>query len=187
MEIEKTPLSDCYIIHFSRQIDARGSFTRSFDYSEFLNLGLPHTVDHTAEAFNKNSLTLRGMHFQESPMPDAKLVRCTSGAAFDVSVDLRRQSPTFKQWYGLVLSENDLNKALYVPAGFAHGYLTLRDETTMSYHLFTPYAAELQRGFRFDDPEIGIEWPEAPLVIAERDANLPAYSSLDRELKNGLS
>ena len=179
MEIEETPLKDCFLVSFPHHADARGSFIRSFDRAAFARLGCHAPVDHTAEAFNPSRLTLRGMHCQIAPIADVKLVRCTSGAAFDVVVDLRRGSTSYKCWFGTILKAEDRHKALFVPEGFAHGYLTLLDNTTLSYHLFAPYHAELQCGFRFDDPDIGIEWPESPIMIGERDKGLPFFSKID--------
>ena len=176
MDIRKTPLKGCFIITLAPHIDPRGSFVRSFEKDAFLATGLSTEVDHTAEASNPNRLTLRGMHYQKSPFPDPKLVRCSQGAAFDVAVDLRRDSETYGQWFGDVLAE-DNHKALYLPGGFAHGYLTLSDHTTLSYHLFSPYRSELQSGFRYDDPTIGIKWPSPPSLVGERDLVLPLLKS----------
>jgi dTDP-4-dehydrorhamnose 3,5-epimerase len=177
MQIEETALSGCFIVVFSLQRDLRGGFMRSFDREVFSRFGLKTTIDHLAEAFNPKRHTLRGMHFQASPLPDAKLVRCTKGSAFDVAVDLRPASPTRGQWHGVRLTEND-NKALYIPEGFAHGYLTLSDNTTLTYQMFAPYRAELQKGFRYNDPIIRIDWPAPPALVGERDQDLPAFSQL---------
>jgi len=183
MKIEETPLKDCYILVFPVHSDARGHFMRSFDRSAFSSIGINAIIDHTAEAFNLAPYTLRGMHFQLNPHPEAKLVRCMSGAAFDVVVDLRRGSPSYKHWFGTSLTGDESHKALLVPAGFAHGYLTLTANTTLSYHLFAPYHAELQRGIRYDDPEIGIQWPASPQVIGERDKALPLLSEYDPQFE----
>jgi len=182
MIIKETPLNDCYLVSFPKQSDTRGSFMRSFDRSAFAKIGVNTPVDHSAEAFNPSRSTLRGMHFQGDPTPDAKLVRCISGAAFDVVVDLRPGSSSYKQWFGINLKGEESHQAILVPAGFAHGYLTLSANTTLSYHLFAPYVAELQKGFRFDDPEIGIEWPSFPKIIGERDKGLPLFSTIEPQL-----
>jgi len=187
MEVENTPLNSCFIVCFSIRDDERGSFMRSFDRSDFAKLGLRGWVDHTAEAFNHSRLTLRGMHFQASPTPDAKLVRCITGSVFDVVVDLRPKSATYQQWFGVTLNHTERHKALYVPGGFAHGYVTLSENTTLAYHLFAPYDPLLQRGFRFDDPDIGIIWPELPAVISERDTQLPSFAALGHHFQSGLS
>ena len=183
MIVEETQLKDCYSVSFPTLADDRGSFVRSFDRSAFAKIGLHAPVDHSAEAFNPNGFTLRGMHFQGDPHPDAKLVRCTSGTAFDVVVDLRPGSPSYKKWLRTILKGEESHKAVWVPKGFAHGYLTLSANTTLSYHLFTPFEPDLQRGFRFDDPEIGIEWPSHPKIIGERDRGLPSFSTLVPQLK----
>ncbi len=177
MQIEETALTGCFIVIFPQNNDVRGGFMRSFDRDVFTRFGLKTTIDHLAEASNPKRHTLRGMHFQASPLPDAKLVRCTKGAAFDVAVDLRPTSPTRGQWHGIRLTEDD-NKAFYIPEGFAHGYLTLSDNTTLTYQIFAPYRAELQKGFRYDDPAIGIDWPVPPALVGERDQTLPAFSHL---------
>jgi dTDP-4-dehydrorhamnose 3,5-epimerase len=115
------------------------------------------------------------MHYQAQPAQEAKLVRCLHGSVFDVAVDIRPQSVTHGQWFGLLLNE-EVGTALYIGQGFAHGYLTLSENTTLSYHLFTPYRAELQRGFRYDDPTIAIRWPAKPALIGERDLALPEFA-----------
>jgi dTDP-4-dehydrorhamnose 3,5-epimerase len=178
MRLEPTPLTGCYIVHATAHADDRGNFMRSFDALAFKGVGLASSVFQTAESYNAKRLTLRGMHFQSAPVEEAKLVRCINGAMFDVAVDLRENSPSFKRWFGVYLGSDTRTKALFIPAGFAHGFLTLRDETLASYHLFAPYEEALQGGFRFDDPDIGIEWPKTPLIIGDRDLGLPAFSSL---------
>ena len=175
MMIEETALSGCFIVSFNTKADTRGGFTRTYDGEAFVKAGLASSVDHTAEVTNPTAFTLRGMHYQTEPAPEAKLVRCLHGSAFDVAVDLRPQSATRGQWIGVTLHEDD-GKAFYIGEGFAHGYLTLCANTTLSYHLFTPYRAELQRGFRFDDPTIAIQWPAKPALIGERDLALPEFA-----------
>jgi len=175
MIIEETALSGCFIVSFNTIADARGGFTRTYEGTAFAKAGLASSVDHTAEVTNPTAFTLRGMHYQAHPAPEAKLVRCLHGSAFDVAYDLRPQSVTRGQWIGLTLTE-EVGKALYIGQGFAHGYLTLSENTTLSYHLFTPYRAELQRGFRYNDPTIAIQWPAKPSLIGERDLALPAFA-----------
>ena len=175
MVIKETALSGCFVVELVKIADVRGAFTRSFDREAFTNAGLQSTLDHTAEVINPRAFTLRGMHYQSQPEPEAKLVRCIKGSAFDVAVDLRPESATCGQWFGLMLHAND-NKAFYIGKGFAHGYLTLSDDTVLSYHLFAPYRAELQRGFRYDNPSIGIQWPAKPELIGERDLALPDFT-----------
>jgi dTDP-4-dehydrorhamnose 3,5-epimerase len=178
MRLEPTPLAGCYCVYSTLHADRRGSFMRSFDASAFVEKGLPATVHQTAESYNRTRLTLRGMHIQSAPYSEPKLVRCMQGAMFDVAVDLRPHSPSFKAWFGIRLGDDEHAKALFIPAGCAHGYLTLSDHTIVGYHLFAPYKEELQTGFRFDDSDIGIAWPEKPKMIGERDAALPAFADL---------
>jgi dTDP-4-dehydrorhamnose 3,5-epimerase len=175
MVIKETALRGCFITELVTKHDGRGGFMRSFDREAFTKAGLPSAVDHTAEVVNPYAFTLRGMHYQSHPEPEAKLVRCIKCSVFDVAVDLRPQSATYGQWFGLMLNADD-GKALFIGEGFAHGYLTLSENTTLSYHLFTPYRAELQRGFRYDDPRIAIKWPAKPALIGERDLALPEFA-----------
>jgi dTDP-4-dehydrorhamnose 3,5-epimerase len=123
-------------------------------------------------AFNHKRGTLRGMHFQKAPHAQAKIVRCTRGSLLDVIVDLRPESPTFKQWDAVELSAEN-RRMLYMPEGIAHGYITLADDTEAHYHASSPWVREAESGVRWDDPAIGIEWPFRPLVVSERDLAWP--------------
>jgi dTDP-4-dehydrorhamnose 3,5-epimerase len=126
-------------------------------------------------SFNAKRGTLRGLHFQASPHDEEKLVRCTGGAMFDVIVDLRTDSPTHRGWFGVELTAAN-RRALYVPKGFAHGFISLADDTEVYYMISVPYAAGFARGLRWNDPALGIRWPMEPVVISERDAD---YALLD--------
>jgi len=140
--------------------------------AEFAASGLETAVAETSIAYNQSRLTLRGLHYQTSPHEETKLVRCTSGSVYDVVADLRPDSPTSRGWHGVELSaENRL--ALYVPAGCAHGYLTLEDDTELLYQISRPYMPDAATGVRWDDPTLGIHWPASPRVISPRDASLP--------------
>ncbi len=126
----------------------------------------------TSIAFNRSRLTLRGLHYQTAPHEETKLVRCTRGSVYDVVADLRPDSPTSRGWFGVELSaENCL--ALYVPAGCAHGYLTLEDDTELLYQISRPYMPDAATGVRWDDPTLAIDWPGPPWAISERDASYP--------------
>jgi len=150
--------------------DERGFFARSWCRKEFEAHGLdPRTVQCNV-SFNKLKGTLRGMHYQVAPYAEAKLVRCTRGAIYDVIIDLRRESATYKQHVSEVLSGNNY-KSLFVPEGFAHGFQTLEDNSEVFYQMSEFYSAEHQRGLRYNDPAFGINWPTDVMVISDRDRN----------------
>jgi len=175
MRFLKAKLQDAYIIELDKITDERGFFARSWCRREFENFGLnPHLVQCNI-SFNKNRGTLRGMHFQDAPHAEAKLVRCTAGAVYDVIIDLRTTSSSFKQWMGVELTANN-RRMLYVPEGFAHGFLTLTDETEIFYQMSEFYHPELARGVRWNDPAFRIEWPfTTNLIISGRDQKYPDF------------
>jgi dTDP-4-dehydrorhamnose 3,5-epimerase len=166
------------VVHITPTLhsDERGAFARTFCTKIFSEHGLDARIAQCSISRNTRAGTLRGMHFQTSPFEEAKLVRCTAGAIFDVAVDVRPQSKTFGAWVGATLSAEN-GEALFIPAGFAHGFLTLSDETEVFYQISTAYAPEAARGFSYDDPDVGIAWPQPPAVISERDAALPPLAS----------
>lgn len=162
------PLSGAFVVEAEPITDERGLFARTFCAHEFVAHGLnPHLVQ-CSLSFNKHKGTLRGMHYQAKPHEETKLVRCTSGAIYDVILDLRPDSPTFRQWAGVELSAEN-RKALYVPEGFAHGFLTLHDETEVFYQMSEFFHPECAVGVRWDDAAFNIRWPESVVVISERD------------------
>jgi dTDP-4-dehydrorhamnose 3,5-epimerase len=181
MRIDPAPLDGCFIIGFARMRDERGAFMRTFDHQAFAAAGLSTAIDHTSLSFNTRSHTLRGLHYQAAPHLEDKLVRCASGAIFDVAVDLRPTSPTRGRWFGVVLSEEN-DEALYIPKGFAHGFLTLTENAVVSYQISEAYEPGLARGIRWDDPEIGIVWPHSPAVIGPRDRELPLFPMIKPDL-----
>jgi dTDP-4-dehydrorhamnose 3,5-epimerase len=148
--------------------DERGLFARVYSRSEFEERGLSFTVEQASVSFNARAGTLRGMHLQVPPHEEAKLVRCVAGVVHDVVVDLRAGSPTQFQWLEVGLTSARRN-ALYIPAGLAHGFLTLEDRSELEYLISTPYVPGAAAGVRWDDPAIGITWPSEPTVISERD------------------
>ena len=172
---EGTPLSGVFVIHPDRFDDERGFFARTFCSREFEAQGLNPLVAQCNTSGNRLRGTIRGLHWQEAPHTEVKLVRCTMGALYDVIVDLRPDSPTFKQWYGVELNPRN-GDLLYIPEGFAHGYQTLEDHTEVSYQMSTLYAPGFARGARYDDPAFGIVWPLPVSMIAERDRTYPDYS-----------
>jgi dTDP-4-dehydrorhamnose 3,5-epimerase len=182
MQFVSTPLVGLTIIEQERYVDARGFFARTWCADELAAQGLESRLAQSSMSFNAWRGTLRGMHYQAPPFTEVKIVRCLRGALFDVGVDLRPDSATFRQWFGVELTPEN-GRALYLPRGFAHGFLTLADATEVSYHISTPFQPSCARGIRYDDPFVGIEWPAAPVVIAPRDQNYPDAEGTFEELR----
>ncbi len=174
MIFRATPLAGAIVVELDPHLDERGLFARSFCEREFAEHGLATRYPQGNVSWSRQAGTLRGMHWQAVPRAEAKLVRCTAGAIHDVIVDLRRGSPTCLGWFGIELSARN-RRALYVPEGFAHGFLTLADESEASYWMSQSHAAEAARGLRFDDPRLGIAWPARPRVISQRDLGYPDF------------
>ncbi len=168
MIFSETTLAGSFVIELEPVRDDRGFFARSWCTKEFREKGLAPDVRQANISFNKQAGTLRGMHYQAPPFAETKVVSCTKGAIFDVVVDLRRNSPTFLQWFGVTLTSSN-RKALYVPKSFAHGFLTLEDETEVSYLMSECYSQPHARGVRWDDPLFKIDWPRDPIVLSARD------------------
>jgi len=168
-----TGLAGAYLIEPEPQRDERGLFARTWSLEAFAEHGLATAFSQCATSFNLVRGTLRGLHFQADPLPEAKLVRCTRGRVFDVIVDLRAGSPTLYAWFAAELGADD-RRMMYVPEGFAHGFQTLEPGSELFYQITAPYRAELQRGIRWDDPTLAIRWPAArERVISTRDRSLP--------------
>lgn len=171
--ITETKLRGAFVVAPARFDDARGFFARAWSAKELAALGADARFVEGNISFNLRRGTLRGMHYQAAPHGQAKLVRCTSGAIYDVGVDLRPDSPTFGQWIGVELSARN-RLALYLPGDFGHGYLTLEDDTEVYYQVTGEYAPASARGFRWDDPAFQIEWPlPHEFIINERDREYP--------------
>ena len=170
-----TPIRDAVVIEPEPIADARGFFARSFCTREFEAHGLSPRVVQCSLALSKLKGTLRGLHFQRAPHAEARLVRCTAGALYDVVVDLRPQSPTFRRHFGIELSAHN-RKMLYVPEGCAHGCQTLEDDTEVFYQMSEFFVPDAVAGVRWNDPAFDIAWPFAPLQISERDASYPDVS-----------
>jgi len=168
MLIETTPLAGVLVTSVQMIEDERGFFARTYCQQEFLDAGVDIHLLQTNVSGNNVKGTLRGLHFQDMPRPDKKLVTCTRGAIFDVAVDLRADSVTYCQWFGIELTA-DNRKGLYIPPGCAHGFITLEDDTDVSYLMGETYVAELARGARWDDPAFGIDWPLEPVTMNARD------------------
>ena len=174
MTFEKTKLPGVFEIRIEPKPDERGFFARSWCQREFEGNGLNPRLVQCSISFNARRGTLRGMHYQAAPNREAKVVRCTKGTLYDVVVDLRPDSPTFRAWIGVVLTAASRNM-VYVPEGCAHGFLTLEDETEVLYQMSEFYWAESARGVRWDDPAFRIVWPDVVKVISERDRTYPNF------------
>jgi dTDP-4-dehydrorhamnose 3,5-epimerase len=171
----ETKLKGAFIIEPEKHEDDRGFFARSWCQKEFQAHHLNPRIVQCNISFNKMKGTLRGMHYQASPFAEAKLVRCTAGALYDVIIDLRPDSPTYKQHIGEVLSAANY-KMFYVPEGFAHGFQTLEDNTEILYQMSEFYSPQHARGVRYNDPAFGIKWMIADPVIVDRDLNYPDFT-----------
>lgn len=172
MKFHETELPGAYLIDIEKHEDARGYFARTWCESECKDQGLVARVVQVNTSFNTSAGTLRGMHYQRAPYQETKLVRCTRGAFYDVIVDLRPQSPTSKRWIGVELNASN-ERMLYVPADFAHGFITLEDNTEAAYLVSEAYTPGAEAGLRWDDPQLNIEWPRPVEVISDKDASWP--------------
>lgn len=168
MKFTETRLKGAFLIEPEKLTDERGFFARAFCEKEFRDRGLHSRFVQWNMAFNRKKGTLRGMHYQTYPHQEIKLVRCTRGAVYDVIVDLRPDSPTFKKWVALELTSGN-SLVLYIPKGVAHGYQTLEEDTELFYQMSEPYHPECARGLRWDDPAIGIAWPPGERIFSDRD------------------
>ncbi len=174
MKFIKTTLNDAYVIEPEKRSDERGFFARVFCLNEFKDQGLDINIVQANVNFSVHKGTLRGMHYQNAPYQEDKIVRCTKGSVFDVIIDIREDSSTFKKWFGIELSENN-HKALFVPKGFAHGFVTLEDNSEVNYLVTQFYTPSAEGGVRYNDPEFKIEWPIKPIIISDKDANHPDF------------
>ena len=172
MIFKETDLPGAFLVDIEQHRDERGFFARSFCQREFSDHGLETDFPQCSISWNARRGTLRGLHYQAKPHREAKLVRCTAGAIYDVIVDLRQDSPTRLRWLGIQLTA-DSRGALYVPKDFAHGFVTLVDEVEVFYQISEPFAPSAARGLRWDDPELAVTWPIEPEVISARDREWP--------------
>jgi dTDP-4-dehydrorhamnose 3,5-epimerase len=173
--LQRTPIDGVVILDFSPARDERGWFLRMHSSPEFESHGLPPVFEQTGLSHNFRKGTLRGLHFQLPPFGEAKLVRCMSGAIFDVVVDVRPGSSTFGQSFSIVLEAGRNERSLFMPAGMAHGFLTLEDDSELLYQIHGRYSAQHESGIRWDDPQLAISWPEDPSVMSSRDRELPLF------------
>lgn len=177
MRFTPTTLPGVCLIELERREDERGFLARTFCEKEFAAHGLNTHWPQCNLTLTRRRGMLRGLHFQADPKPEIKLVRCVAGAVFDVVVDVRRGAATFGRWAGVELSAEN-QRALYVPAGFAHGFQCLTDGCQLYYHMSEFYVPELARGLRWNDPQVNIPWPMADAVVSERDRQLPPLAEL---------
>jgi dTDP-4-dehydrorhamnose 3,5-epimerase len=175
MIFKETTLRGAYIIEPDKREDGRGFFTRIWCRSEFEAQGLNPNFVQANLSYNVKKGTLRGMHYQIAPFGESKLVRCTRGSVYDVIIDLRPASPTFRSWLGAELSATNY-KMLFVPEGFAHGFLSLADDAELTYQVSQFYHPESEHGVRYDDPAFGIEWPIEIEVISDKDKGWPDFA-----------
>ena len=176
MVFTETGLPGAFVVDIEPRVDERGLFARSWCRGEFEAHGLDPRLVQCSISRSVSRHTLRGMHYQAAPHAEVKLVRCTLGAIYDVIIDLRADSPTRGKYFGAELSAAN-HRALYVPEGFAHGFLTLAEESEVFYQMSEFYQAEAARGVRWDDPAFGIIWPARPQVISERDATYQDFDA----------
>jgi dTDP-4-dehydrorhamnose 3,5-epimerase len=174
MIFHPTEIPGAFVIDLETHADDRGFFARTFCEREMEAQGLPARFPQCNLSRNSRRGTLRGMHFQAGRTPEAKLVRCTAGAIYDVVVDLRRDSPARFRWFGVELTAES-GRALFVPSGLAHGFVTLQDGTDVFYHMSDFFRADLARGFRWDDARFAIQWPLRPSLLSPRDAAYPDF------------
>ena len=174
MKFNETPLKGAYTIELEKRGDDRGFFARFYCTEEFGAQGLLGSVAQINNSLTGRKGTLRGMHYQLAPAAEIKLVRCIRGALYDVILDIRPDSPSFGKWFGATLSAEN-RTMMYVPKGFAHGFLTLEPDTEALYLVSDPYAPDLERGIRFDDPKFGIEWPMDPAEMSDKDRSWPDF------------
>jgi dTDP-4-dehydrorhamnose 3,5-epimerase len=181
MIFKETKLQGAYVIEFAPIEDERGFFGRAFCRNEYEKYGLNPRIVQCNISFNKRRETLRGMHYQAKPHEEARLVRCTRGRIYDVILDLRGESPSFKQWVAVELTAEN-RRMLYIPEGFAHGFQTLENETEVFYQMSEFYAPEHARGVRWNDPAFGIQWPAEQPILSVRDRSFPDFSSQHAKL-----
>jgi dTDP-4-dehydrorhamnose 3,5-epimerase len=179
MIFTETPLKGAYLIDIKKLEDDRGFFGRSFCRNEFSEYGLDTEIVQCNISFNKKKGTLRGMHMQTSPFAESKLIRCTRGAIYDVIVDVREDSDTYTQWFGVELSE-DSYRMLYIPKHFAHGFITLANNSEVEYQISEFFAPGSAIAFHWNDPTFNIKWPMQPEVISEKDKANPLFKAKEK-------
>jgi dTDP-4-dehydrorhamnose 3,5-epimerase len=173
MQFEALPIPGAYSVIAEPHEDERGFFARIWSSAEFAERGLAPQLAECSLSSTPKSRTIRGLHYQVAPHAEAKFVVCLRGSIWDVIVDLRSDSPTYRRWHGIQLESGRL-QAVYVPEGLAHGFITLEDDVLLLYQISEPYDPGSARGIRWDDPAIGIAWPAEPVLVGARDRSFPA-------------
>ncbi len=176
MIFTETKLKGAFILEIKQIADERGFFGRSWCRKEMEEHGLNGNVVQANTSFSKSKGTIRGLHYQKHPYEETKLMRCTKGAIYDVIIDLRKDSPTFLEWIGVELTENNY-KMLYVPEGFAHGFITLADNSEVTYLVTQFYTPGAEAGIRFNDPQFNINWPVEVSTVSEKDKSHPYFNA----------
>ncbi len=172
MKFIETRIKDLYVIEVDAYKDSRGMFTRTYCKKEFAQINFDKEFVQINFSFNKSKGTLRGMHYQEVPFEETKLIRCSSGKVFDVAIDLRKNSGTYLEWFGTDLSRENMRMIL-IPGGFAHGFITLEDDSELIYHHTEYHNPSSERGIRYEDKTINIKWPVEVTTISDKDNNYP--------------
>lgn len=183
MQFEETPLSGAFLISLEKRGDDRGFFARAFCVREFEDHGLSFKPVQMNNSLTEKKATLRGMHYQLPPWAETKLIRCIKGSVYDQILDLRPDSPTFGQSFGAELSATN-RKAMLVPKGFAHGFMTLEDDSEVFYAVDQYYSSEWERGIRWNDSKFQLKWPFEPSVVSERDQGHPDYNEKWHQIKS---
>lgn len=183
MKLIETKLKDCYILEPDRFGDNRGWFSESYNKKVFEDLGLNYDFVQDNESFSAKKGVLRGLHFQNEPYTQAKIVRCTRGVVYDVAVDIRHDSPTYGMWVGVELSEEN-GRQLLIPRGFLHGFQTLTDNVKFAYKCDNYYNKESDGGVMYNDPDIGVVWPIEDPILSEKDKHHPKLKELVKERGN---
>lgn len=178
MNIINTGLEEVKIIELDVYPDDRGWFLENYSEEKYCKLGIENKFVQDNQSCSRNKGILRGIHFQKQPYAQAKLVRCLKGKVLDVAVDLRKNSPTYKKWVAVELSEEN-KRQLFIPAGFGHAFLTLEDNSEIYYKVDVPYNKAADRSIRYDDPELAIEWPEGDFILSDKDKMAPTLEQSD--------
>ena len=181
-DFERLPLKDAYIVHAKKFFDDRGFFSELFREDLFTEAGIKFRPVQINLSYSRKGV-IRGLHFQRKPFTQAKLIYCPKGKIYDVIVDLRPNSPTFKKWYGVLLSPDNLN-ALFVPRGFAHGFASLEEGSQVLYATDNVYSKDHDGGIRWNDPDLGIVWPFKDPILSEKDKKLPFLKEIEDDLSD---
>jgi len=174
MKFSEIFLKGAFLIEIQKKEDERGFFARTFCKDEYNRIGLTNEIVQINNSFNKKKGTLRGMHYQLPPMQEDKIIRCIRGAIYDVIIDIRQNSVTFGKWFGIELNDKN-RKSLFVPKGFAHGFITLKDNSEILYLVTSEYSSGSERGIRWDDPKFDIKWPINPSIVSKKDNSHPFF------------